>query len=147
MCLRSLESRRNQLKRLHALSKFYRMIQCILLLQLGALMYNAFYFYNGAHWNFYKPKTSFSVQHDLFHHFSFYSFQHGSHLLCRIGREVLPCPEWQLLWTGVDVIITIFCDFSQFSAEKMAFFLNTNVMIIFFQNLDLFRVKKRQFFR
>jgi hypothetical protein len=32
---------------------------------------------------------------------------------------------------GVDVIITIFCDF-------LAFFLNTNVMITFFQNLALF---------
>jgi hypothetical protein len=30
---------------------------------------------------------------------------------------------------GVDVMVTIFCEFSQFSAEKLAFFLNTNVMI------------------
>jgi hypothetical protein len=30
---------------------------------------------------------------------------------------------------GVDVMITIFCDFPQFSAKKLAFFLNTNVMI------------------
>jgi hypothetical protein len=37
-------------------------------------------------------------------------------------------------WPGVDVMITIFCDFCQFSAKKMAFFLNTNVMIIFFSN-------------
>jgi hypothetical protein len=35
--------------------------------------------------------------------------------------------------SGVDVMITIFCDFSQFSAKKLAFFLNTNVMINFFQ--------------
>jgi hypothetical protein len=34
---------------------------------------------------------------------------------------------------GVDVMITIFGDFSQFSAKKMAFFLNTNVMINFFK--------------
>jgi hypothetical protein len=31
--------------------------------------------------------------------------------------------------TGVDVMITIFCDFPQFSAKKLPFFLNTNVMI------------------
>jgi hypothetical protein len=39
---------------------------------------------------------------------------------------------------GVDVMITIFGDFSQFSAKKLAFFLNTNAMINFFQNLALF---------
>jgi hypothetical protein len=38
---------------------------------------------------------------------------------------------------GVDVMITIFCDFSQFSGEKLALFLNANVMIKFFQNLAL----------
>jgi hypothetical protein len=47
---------------------------------------------------------------------------------------------------GVDVMITIFCDFSQFSAKKLAFFLNTNAMINFFQNLALFCVKKANFF-
>jgi hypothetical protein len=40
---------------------------------------------------------------------------------------------------GVDVMITIF-------GEKMAFFLNTNVMINFFQNLALFWVKNANFF-
>jgi hypothetical protein len=40
--------------------------------------------------------------------------------------------------SGVDVMITIFCDFCQFSAKKLSFFLNTNVMINFFQNLALF---------
>jgi hypothetical protein len=40
--------------------------------------------------------------------------------------------------SGVDVMITIFCDFSQFSAKKLAFFSKTNVMINFFQNLSLF---------
>jgi hypothetical protein len=49
-------------------------------------------------------------------------------------------------WTGVDVMITIFCDFSQFSAKKLAFFLNTNAMINFFQNLVLFWVKNADFF-
>jgi hypothetical protein len=39
---------------------------------------------------------------------------------------------------GVDVMITIFCDFCQFSAKKSAFFFNTNVMSNFFQNLALF---------
>jgi hypothetical protein len=39
--------------------------------------------------------------------------------------------------SGVDVMITIFGDFSQFSAKKLAFFLNTTVMINFFQNLAL----------
>jgi hypothetical protein len=38
-----------------------------------------------------------------------------------------------LSFAGVDVLITIFCDFSQ-----LAFFLNTNVMINVFQNLALF---------
>jgi hypothetical protein len=42
-----------------------------------------------------------------------------------------------LLLPGADVMITIFCDFYQFSA-KMAFFLNTDVMINFVQNLALF---------
>jgi hypothetical protein len=46
---------------------------------------------------------------------------------------------------GVDVMITIFCDFCQFSAKKMAFFSKTNVMINFFQNLALFRVKNANF--
>jgi hypothetical protein len=43
-------------------------------------------------------------------------------------------------------MITIFCDFPQFSAKKLAFFLNTNVMINFFQNLALFLVKNANFF-
>jgi hypothetical protein len=38
----------------------------------------------------------------------------------------------------VDVMITIFCDFCQFSAKKLAFFLYANVMINFFQNLALY---------
>jgi hypothetical protein len=35
----------------------------------------------------------------------------------------------QSLLTGTDVMITIFCDFWQFSAKKLAFFSKTNVMI------------------
>jgi hypothetical protein len=34
---------------------------------------------------------------------------------------------------GVNVMITIFYDFPQFSAKKLAFFLNTNVMSNIFQ--------------
>jgi hypothetical protein len=34
--------------------------------------------------------------------------------------------------SGVDVMITIFCDFYQFSAKKLAFFLKTNVTITIF---------------
>jgi hypothetical protein len=43
-------------------------------------------------------------------------------------------------------MIAIFCDFPPFSAKKLAFFLNTNVMINFFQNLALFWVKNANFF-
>jgi hypothetical protein len=44
-------------------------------------------------------------------------------------------------------MITIFCDFCHFSAKKMAFFSKkNNVMINFFQNLALFRVKNANFF-
>jgi hypothetical protein len=39
---------------------------------------------------------------------------------------------------GVDVIITIFCDFRQFSAKKWAFFSKTNVMIKSFNALAWF---------
>jgi hypothetical protein len=46
---------------------------------------------------------------------------------------------------GVDVMITIFCDFRQFSAKKLAFFSKTNVMIKILHNLAVFS-RKRQFF-
>jgi hypothetical protein len=39
---------------------------------------------------------------------------------------------------GVDVMITIFSDFCQFSAKKLAFFSKTNVMIKILHNLALF---------
>jgi hypothetical protein len=39
---------------------------------------------------------------------------------------------------GVDVMITIFCDFCQFSAKKMAFFSKANVIIKTLHNLALF---------
>jgi hypothetical protein len=39
---------------------------------------------------------------------------------------------------GADVMLTIFSyNFGQFSAKKLAFFLETNVMINFFHNLAL----------
>jgi hypothetical protein len=40
--------------------------------------------------------------------------------------------------SGVDVMITIFCDFRQFSAKKLAFFSKTNVMISFFAETPIF---------
>jgi hypothetical protein len=39
---------------------------------------------------------------------------------------------------GADVMITIFCDFSQFSAKKMTFFSKTNVMIKILHIIALF---------
>jgi hypothetical protein len=48
--------------------------------------------------------------------------------------------------SGVDVIITIFCDFSKFSAKKFAFFSKTYVMIKILHNLALFWVKNANFF-
>jgi hypothetical protein len=46
----------------------------------------------------------------------------------------------------VDVMITIVCDFWQFSAKKLAFFSQTNVMIKIMHNLALFWVKDVNFF-
>jgi hypothetical protein len=44
-------------------------------------------------------------------------------------------------------MITIFGDFRQFSAKKLAFFSKTNVTIIFWHNLSSFVLsQKRQFF-
>jgi hypothetical protein len=42
-------------------------------------------------------------------------------------------------------MITIFCDFQKFSAKKLAFLSKTNVMVKFFHNLALFRVKNANF--
>jgi hypothetical protein len=39
---------------------------------------------------------------------------------------------------GVDVMITIFCDFCQFSAKNLALFSKTNVMTKILYNLALF---------
>jgi hypothetical protein len=39
---------------------------------------------------------------------------------------------------GTDVMITIFCDFCQFSAKKLAFISKAKVMINFLHNLAMF---------
>jgi hypothetical protein len=43
--------------------------------------------------------------------------------------------------SGVDVMITIFCDFYQFSAKKLAFFSKPMLRSLFLQKLALFWVK------
>jgi hypothetical protein len=48
---------------------------------------------------------------------------------------------------GVDVMITIFCDFCQISAKKLAFFSKTPILWSqFLQKLALFWVKNANFF-
>jgi hypothetical protein len=47
---------------------------------------------------------------------------------------------------GVDVMITIFCDFRQFSAKKMAFFSKTNGMITLFAKTSSSLSKNANFF-
>jgi hypothetical protein len=51
------------------------------------------------------------------------------------------------LVAGVDVMITIFCDFCQFSAKNLAFFAKSNVMITIFAKTSSGLSKKRQYFR
>jgi hypothetical protein len=48
--------------------------------------------------------------------------------------------------SGVDVMVTIFGDFSRFSAKKLAFFLITNVMVTIFGDFSRFSAKKLAFF-
>jgi hypothetical protein len=47
---------------------------------------------------------------------------------------------------GADVMITIFCDFCQFSANKLAFFSKTNVMKTISAKTSSSLSKKRQYF-
>jgi hypothetical protein len=47
---------------------------------------------------------------------------------------------------GVDVMITIFCDFRQFSAQKLAFFSKNNVTIKFTQKLAVVGTKNANIF-
>jgi hypothetical protein len=43
--------------------------------------------------------------------------------------------------SGVDIMITIFCDLCQFSAKKLAFFSKTNVMIKILHKQAVFVLK------
>jgi hypothetical protein len=49
------------------------------------------------------------------------------------------------LGPGVDVMITIFCDFRQFLAKKLVFFSKTNFMTEVLHNLALSWVKNANF--
>jgi hypothetical protein len=55
-----------------------------------------------------------------------------------VGFENLEREKKMTVRSGADVMITIFCDFRQFSAKKLAFFSKTNVMIKILHNLALF---------
>jgi hypothetical protein len=66
-------------------------------------------------------------------------------VLCTRANISISYPE-SILRSGVDVMITIFCDFWQFSAKKLAFFSKINVMIKILHNLALFYVKTPIFF-
>jgi hypothetical protein len=48
----------------------------------------------------------------------------------------------KIIRPGVDVMITIFCGFCQFSAKVLAFFSKTNVMIKFLQKVALVLAKR-----
>jgi hypothetical protein len=47
--------------------------------------------------------------------------------------------------TGIDVMITIFCDFCQFSPKKLAFSSKNNVMIQIFAQFSFVLSQKRHF--
>jgi hypothetical protein len=47
---------------------------------------------------------------------------------------------------GVNVMITIFCDFGQFSAKKLAIFLKTNVTIQILQKCSIWNKKRKNVF-
>jgi hypothetical protein len=69
-------------------------------------------------------------------------------ILCRNPRpEKCTACEQSHARAGVDVMITIFCDFPQFSAKKMGVFLKYHWYEQLFFNLALFRVKNANFFR
>jgi hypothetical protein len=50
----------------------------------------------------------------------------------------IPLRQQAFAFSGVDVMITIFRDFCQFSVKKLAFFSKTNVMIKILHNIALF---------
>jgi hypothetical protein len=61
----------------------------------------------------------------------------------QVGEEKICFAEsWRSRKVGVDVMITFFCDFRQFSAKKMAFFLETNVMMKSLQKLTVYILHK-----
>jgi hypothetical protein len=64
-----------------------------------------------------------------------------------LGPSYLVMSRYRKMKDGVDVMITIFCDFCQFSAKKLAFFSKTNVVINFFSKSSSSLSKKRQYFR
>jgi hypothetical protein len=69
----------------------------------------------------------------------FIAFMHKKFLRQVFKNTLKYLIQWNLfLRSGVDVVITIFCDFQQFSAKKLAFFSKTNVMIKVLHNLALF---------
>jgi hypothetical protein len=65
-------------------------------------------------------------------------------LIRSVVNKLVKYPAWKNAAPGVDVMITIFGDFRQCSAKKLALFSKTNVMI--FLNLALFWVKNANFF-
>jgi hypothetical protein len=91
-----------------------------------------------------KPKcrVSFSL-HPLLMYMGMYICTHWASFMWPIAEKLAfasgnlftrnyPFMSLCLLQAGTDVIITIFCDFWQFSAKKLAFFSKTNDMIKFF---------------
>jgi hypothetical protein len=90
---------------------------------------------NGNIWYISKPFGIFYGNLVHFFSFGFVIIQLvDRYAVSRIHRMKVQGP---MLWSqifrrfqpGVDVMITIFCDFRQCSAEKLAFFSKTNVMI------------------
>jgi hypothetical protein len=52
--------------------------------------------------------------------------------LIRLTLSNAVSEQGEIIKTGVDVMITIFCDFWQFSAKKLAFLSKTKVIITIF---------------
>jgi hypothetical protein len=80
-------------------------------------------------------KYFFSCFVDFFVHFWIYCS--ATYALFTFKKHIRVA-RWYIGIPGVDVMITIFCDFRQFSAKKLAFFSKTNVMIKVLHNLALF---------
>jgi hypothetical protein len=80
-------------------------------------------------------------------HLLFDSFGFETERATRKGFRGIVSSEFVGLAPGVDVMITIFCDFYPFSAKKLAFFSKTNVMITIFAKTSFVLRQKRQHFR